>query len=104
MRALFNNNTQTADVDTSRKAKLAGVFLSMLILAGCCTAPRVEYRVADIPEPPKVERPVLESVNINSGMDAGSIIQTFRADIKRLQATILEYEKILDSYRKKDTK
>ena len=107
MMSSIQQHTLTADVDTSRRfarTKLAGVFLSMLILAGCACQPKTEYRVADIPEPPRVERPVLDSVNIDGTMDPGTIIQAFRSDIKRLQSTILEYEKILDSYRKKDSK
>lgn len=80
------------------------VCCSMIYLAGCATAPQIEYRVADIPAPPTITRPELESVNITSAMDPGTILQAFRADIKRLQSTILEYEKALDAYRKKDTK
>lgn len=77
---------------------------SMIYLAGCATAPQVEYRVAPVPEPPVITRPELESINIDSSMDPGRILQAFRADIKKLQSTIMEYEKALDAYRKKDTK
>lgn len=76
----------------------------VLALAGCSTAPKVEYRVADVPEPPKIERPELNSLNINSSMPLEQIVQAFREDIKKLQATVLQYEKALDAYRKKDTK
>lgn len=101
---MSRNYTITAYVDTNRQTRILTRFLSMLILSfsliGCASKPVVEYRVADVPEPPKIQRPVLDSVNINSNMDPGTIIQTFRTDIKRLQATIKEYEAVLDSYRK----
>lgn len=77
---------------------------SMIYLAGCASQPQVVYRTADVPEPPVITRPELESVNITSAMDPGTILQALRSDIKKLQATILEYEKALGAYRKKDTK
>ena len=76
----------------------------VLALAGCASAPKVEYRVADVPEPPRIERPVLDSLNIDYSMPVEQIVQAMREDIKKLQAAILQYEKALDAYRKKDTK
>lgn len=76
----------------------------MFVMTGCattCPAPTVEYRVVTPAEPPVIERPQLDSVNISSSMDAGSIIQAFRTDIKKLQSTIAEHEKALDAYRTK---
>ena len=86
-----------------RRTTMAVSMIYLALLTACAT-PQVEYRAAKVPEPPRIERPSLESLNITSTMDAGSIIQAFRADIKRLQSTIVEYEKALEAYRKKDTK
>lgn len=76
----------------------------VLALSGCASQPKVEYRVADVPEPPRIERPVLGSLNITYDMKLEEIVQIMREDIKKLQATVMQYEKSLDAYRKKDTK
>lgn len=76
----------------------------VLAMSGCASQPKVEYRVADVPEPPRIERPVLGSLNITYDMKLEEIVQIMREDIKKLQATVMQYEKSLDAYRKKDTK
>lgn len=76
----------------------------VLALSGCASQPKVEYRVADVPEPPRIERPVLGSLNITYDMKLEEIVQIMREDIKKLQATVMQYEKSLDAYRKKDAK
>lgn len=76
--------------------------IAAILLAGCASTAQVQYRVVDVPAPPKIERPTLESLNIHVGMSLEQIVQTFRADIKKLQATIMQHETALDVYRKKD--
>lgn len=78
--------------------------LALAILTGCASQPQVEYRVAKIPEPPRIERPDLGSLNITYSMKLEEIVQIMREDIKKLQATIMQYEKALDVYRNKETK
>ena len=80
------------------------VLICSLVLAGCCTAPRVEYRVADVPEPPVITRPDLGSLNITYSTPLEQIVQTMREDIKKLQAAFLKQEIALDVYRKKEPK
>lgn len=77
----------------------------VLILAGCATKPQIEYRVAEIPEPPVITRPVLDVLDINTTMDPGTVLQLHRSTILKLKAWGLELETALDAYRKpKDTK
>lgn len=83
--------------------------LFMLILAasvaGCATTPQIEYRVAQIPEPPVVNRPELPVLKVTKDMDPGTILQLHRETIKVLQSWGLELEAALNAYRtKKDTK
>lgn len=80
------------------------VLLLALLLAGCASAPTVEYRVAEIPEPPVITRPELPVLNMPSGADAGTVIQFHRETIKILQAYAKELEAALNAYRKKDPK
>lgn len=76
------------------------VILLCLFLASCATQPQIEYRVVDIPEPPRIDRPELPVLSITNDMDAGTIIQLHRETIKRLQAWGLELEAALNAYRK----
>ena len=76
--------------------------LASLSLAGCaCFKPQIEYRTADVPEPPAIKRPDLEVLTINSDMDPGAVIQAHRTTIINLKSWGLELEKALDAYRKK---
>lgn len=79
-------------------------YLLILLLAGCATT-KVEYRVADIPEPPVIQRPELPVLNTRPGDDAGVVIQLHRETIKLLQGYAKELEAALNAYRKpKETK
>jgi hypothetical protein len=76
-------------------------FIFALSVVGCATQPQIEYRVADVPEPPTVNRPELPVLAITKDMDPGTIVQLHRETIKRLQAWGLELEAALNAYRKK---
>lgn len=81
------------------------VAIILLVISGCACKPQIEYRVADIPEPPKITRPALDVLEINNTMDPGTILQLHRSTILKLKAWGLELETALDAYRKpKDTK
>ena len=80
-------------------------YLLILALTGCACKPVIEYRVADIPEPPVIQRPELPVLNSRSGDDAGTVIQLHRETIKLLQGYAKELEAALNAYRKpKETK
>ena len=85
------------------------IFLAcvLCVLYGCATKP--EYKPPEIvyvkpAEPPKVERPELETQLLQVGDGPDKVIQAHRVDIKRLQKWGLELEAILDGYRTKETK
>jgi hypothetical protein len=81
------------------------VAIILLVISGCACKPKIEYRVADIPEPPVITRPALDVLEINNIMDPGTIIQLHRSTILKLKSWGLELETALDAYRKpKDTK
>jgi PBP1b-binding outer membrane lipoprotein LpoB len=75
--------------------------LLALLLTGCA-APKtqIEYRVADVPEPPVINRPDLPVLTITKDMDPGTIIQLHRETILVLKAWGLELEAALNAYRK----
>jgi len=76
-------------------------YLIILLLTGCASVPQIEYRVAQIPQPPVINRPELPVLLITKDMDPGTIIQLHRETIKVLQSWGLELEAALNSYRKK---
>jgi len=77
------------------------VFLAIvLLLSGCAHEPTIEYRYHDIPEPPIIERPILDVLEADVSMDAGTIIQLHRSTIIKLKSWGLELETALDAYRK----
>lgn len=80
------------------KTFLVAVFCVLNV--ACAT--KTEYVPVMPPEPPRVERPEIESVNVQADDSYGTIIQAFRIDIKRLQKWGLELEALLDGYRKKE--
>lgn len=85
---------------------LTAVILLLLTLTGCETfgKTKVEY-ITVCPEPPFIERPELEVLNLKEGDTPDTVIQAHRITIKKLQKWGLEEETILDGYRKKkDTK
>lgn len=85
---------------------LLSVILLLLTLTGCETFGRtkVEY-ITICPEPPFIERPELDVLNLKEGDTPDVVIQSHRVTIKKLQKWGLEEEAILDGYRKnKDTK
>jgi hypothetical protein len=74
--------------------------IALIVLSGCATtAPEIRY--AEIPQPPVIERPRLDTEDLNSSMDPGTVIQLHRSTIIKLKAWGLELEKALDAYRKK---
>jgi len=74
--------------------------LPVLLLSACACKPQIEYRTAEIPEPPAIQRPVLDTDALNTGADAGVVLQAHRSTIIKLKAWGLELEKALDAYRK----
>ena len=75
--------------------------ISPVLLAGCATNPQIEYRVADIPEPPVINRPDLPVLAATPDMTPGQVIQLHRETIKVLESWGLQLEAALDAYRKK---
>jgi hypothetical protein len=68
-------------------------------MAGCATAPQIEYRYLKVPEPPVITRPELEVVKLQPGATAATVIQAHRQDILSLQKWGLELEGALNAYR-----
>jgi hypothetical protein len=68
-------------------------------MAGCATAPQIEYRYLKWPEPPVITRPELEVLKLKSGDTPATVIQAHRQDILSLQKWGLELEGALTVYR-----
>lgn len=96
----LRRNARSVYVDTKRVIAV----LALCLLTACSTAPKIEYRVADVSEPLKVNRPELPVLTVTKDMDPGTVIQLHRETIKLLQAWGLELEAALNAYRKKDPK
>ena len=75
------------------------IALVLLAISGCAHQEQTRYEKA--PEPPVIERPKLDTDDLNSSMDAGTVLQLHRSTIIKLKAWGLELEKALDAYRKK---
>lgn len=75
------------------------IALLLMVISGCATQPEVRYE--KLPEPPVIERPRLDTEDLNTSMDPGTVIQLHRQTIIKLKAWGLELEKALDAYRKK---
>ena len=75
-------------------------YLIILLLTGCAHQAQIEYRVAEVPEPPVINRPELPILLATKDMDPGTIIQLHRETIKVLQSWGLELEAALNAYRK----
>lgn len=86
----------------ARKALLSVILLTSL--TGCSLFQTKTEYITVCPEPPFIERPELEVLNLKDGDTPDVVIQAHRVTIKKLQKWGLEEEVILDSYRKKDTK
>ena len=87
----------------ARKALLSVILLSLL--TGCSLFQTKTEYITVCPEPPFIERPELEVLNLKEGDTPDVVIQSHRVTIKKLQKWGLEQEVILDGYRKnKDTK
>lgn len=86
----------------ARKALLSVILLTSL--TGCSLFQTKTEYITVCPEPPFIERPELEVLNLKEGDTPDVVIQAHRVTIKKLQKWGLEEEVILDSYRKKDTK
>lgn len=76
------------------------LLIVMLALGGCASAPKVEYRVADYPEPPVIQRPELPVLTITKDMPAGEVIQLHRQTIVILEGYAAKLEAALAAYRK----
>lgn len=87
----------------ARKALLSVILLTSL--TGCSLFQTKTEYITVCPEPPFIERPELEVLNLKDGDTPDVVIQAHRVTIKKLQKWGLEEEVILNSYRKKkDTK
>jgi PBP1b-binding outer membrane lipoprotein LpoB len=78
------------------------VIVAVFFLSGCAaTKPKVmvEYVQATQIEPPIITRPDLDTDYLKDGMDAGTVIQSHRLTIKKLQQWGLELEAALNAYR-----
>lgn len=77
------------------------IIICVLFLSACSTTggPRVEF-VPVCPEPPFIERPELDVLNLKEGDTPDIVLQSHRVTIKQLQKWGIEQEVILDGYRK----
>lgn len=75
---------------------LSAVFLTACTFGG---GPKVEY-ITVCPEPPFIERPELDVLNLKDGDGPDIVLQSHRITIKKLQKWGLEEEAILNGYRK----
>lgn len=73
---------------------------SVVFLMGCATS-RVEYRYLDLPEPPVIARPALETQKLVPGDTPRTVIQAHREDILNLQSWGLQLEAALNAFRKR---
>ena len=76
------------------------IIMLLMLLAGCATAPQIEYRVADYPQPPVIERPALPVETITKEMTPGEVIQKHRETIIVLEGYAQKLEAALNAYRK----
>lgn len=75
-------------------------FLLVLSVSGCASrAAKIEY-ITVCPEPPFIERPELDVLNLKAGDTPDTVIQAHRVTIKKLQKWGLEQEVILEGYKK----
>lgn len=82
----------------ARKALLSVILLTSL--TGCSLFQTKTEYITVCPEPPFIERPELEVLNLKDGDTPDVVIQAHRVTIKKLQKWGLEEEVILNSYRK----
>ena len=82
-------------------ARTAIIILITLLLSACTFGggPKVEY-ITVCPEPPFIERPELDVLNLKEGDGPDIVIQSHRVTIKKLQKWGLEEEAVLNGYRK----
>lgn len=80
--------------------RIISLTILLSVLFGCGHN-QVKYVQAECPQPPVIERPVLDTDSLQEGDDPGTVIQAHRTTIKNLQRWGLEQEAILDGYRKK---
>ena len=85
--------------------KICAAIIVLFSLTGCSLFQTKTEYITVCPEPPFIERPELEVLNLKEGDTPDVVIQAHRVTIKKLQKWGLEEEVILDGYRKnKDTK
>lgn len=80
-------------------ARAAIIILSCLLTA-CATGGDPTRFVTVCPEPPFIERPELDVLNLKEGDTPDIVIQSHRVTIKKLQKWGLEQEAVLEGYRK----
>lgn len=81
-------------------ARTAIIILSAFILTACATGGKQVDYLTVCPEPPFIERPELDVLNLKDGDGPDIVIQAHRVTIKKLQKWGLEEEAILNGYRK----
>ena len=84
------------------RAKTCTAIIVLFSLSGCSLFQTKTEYITVCPEPPFIERPELEVLNLKEGDTPDVVIQAHRVTIKKLQKWGLEEEVILDGYRKKD--
>lgn len=79
----------------------AAIIIISLFLSACSFTggTRVEY-ITVCPEPPFIERPELDVLNLKDDDTPDVVIQSHRVTIKKLQKWGLEQETIINGYRK----
>ena len=72
----------------------------LLSLTGCSLFQTKTEYITVCPEPPFIERPELDVLQLKAGDTPDTVIQAHRVTIKKLQKWGLEQEVILEGYKK----
>lgn len=79
------------------------ILIAALVLSGCATKPAVEYRMADVPEPPVLTSCVSETAGLPDSASDGQVIQSLFSDYIQCKAKNEEALRALEAYRKPNT-
>lgn len=81
--------------------KVIALLLSVLLVAGCATKPAaVEFRIADVPEPPVLTSCISTTAGLPDTAEDGKVIESLFSDFIECKAKNEEALRALDAYRK----
>ena len=76
------------------------ILIVALVLSGCATKPAVEYRMADVPEPPVLTSCISETAGLPDSASDGQVIRSLFSDYIQCKAKNEEALRALEAYRK----